>query len=382
MLVALLPLCLLLTPQQEKQLEGCRRCDERGVVECKRHRGELLELEAQVDFCSTAARCRDCAGALLLPCSRCDGGPDTAGMLARRDEIATWLKQEHQLEKFLGKQLVYMETAHLQLASDVEELRDGKKKISGHVLLHRVARDAEQSAELIDRHFGATSKDYRARMMLWFWGSQQTHRQVMENFLGSGSAGDFKWLGRDPRFSVNCKDSSFQLRAPTLHSLGVHNAAHMLISNLFSEIWIGDMGGGWFDSGSAHWYEEKIFNRVDNYCIDELDFIATWKNGEWRAALRKYLSRPGEDAILPRLLRQQTGAMMPRDHALAWSFWDWLATNHTTTLAPILKGLKLRRPERELFAEHLKMDVRQAETAWIEWVTATYPKKEPKRKRP
>ena len=379
----LLNLSLWATPQQadETALEGCRRCDHRGVVDCKSHKGELFELEQQIDFCSVAAACPDCAGALLVPCSRCDGGPETAIMVKRRAEVAKWAQKPHHLEIYLERELTHMETQHLVLVSDVEKLRDGKKKITGHILLHRVARDGEQSAQLLDRHFSVSKKYYRSRMMLWFWNDQKSHQKVMEHFLGSGSAGDFKWLGKNPRFSVNCDDNNFQLQAPGLHSLGVHNAIHMLISNMHSEIWIGDMGGGWFDSGAAHWYEEKIFNRVGNYCIDELTFEADYAKGLWRAALRKYLDAPIDAAILPQLLRQQTGAMMPRDHALAWSFWDWLVSNHPTTLSPILKGLKKREAERDLFKLHLKMNLRQAEDAWRKWVHETYPRKEPKRRK-
>ena len=65
-----------LSPQDE----GCKRCDHRGVVACPRHDGEMRAHEAHVLFCSVAAACADCGGALVVDCERCEGGPDNAGM--------------------------------------------------------------------------------------------------------------------------------------------------------------------------------------------------------------------------------------------------------------------------------------------------------------
>ena len=367
---------------KEVLLEGCRRCDFTGVVACNKHPKELGAMEHEVEFCTVAAQCKTCQGALFTACAKCDGGPQTELMVARRASIAEWFGRPHDLENFLEKSLLRIETPHLRLAGDVKELREGKKGVSGHLFMHHVARDGELVAKKIAEHFQVKPKDYRSPMRLWFWNEAATHRKVMLHFLGSGSAGDFKWLGKHPRFSAHCGDNTFKFDASSLHSLGVHNVGHMLISNLFVEMWIGDMQGGWFDSGSAHWYEEFVFKRVQNHCIDEIVHALDYHKGIWRSALRDKMSKEDEAvAVLPSLLRKLTGTMMPVEHAQAWSFYDWLVHNHTDTLAPILKGLKRNIPERELFPKYLDMNLRQAEVAWRLWVQETYPKKEPRRKK-
>ena len=371
---------MLQTPDPSLVPEGCRRCNFTGVIACKEHPKELGELESKVEFCSVAAQCEECSGSLLTACTKCEGGPKTNAMLKRREAIAERILQPRALESFLGTSLIRIETTHLRVTGDVAEVREKKKRVSGHVFLHGVARDGEIVAELIDEHFRAKQKHYRSPMRLSFWESLETHAKVTGHFLGSGSTGDFKWLGKDPRFSVHCGDETFGFDAVNLHTLGVHNIAHMLISNVFTEMWVGDMGGGWFDSGSAHWYEEFVFKKVRHHCIDEISYGASYENGLWRAALRKQLSRDDGEAILPSLARKLTGSMTPLEHALSWSFYDWLVHHHMTKLAPILQGLKKRTPERELFAEYLGMDFRQTEEAWRAWVKETYPKKEPRRR--
>ncbi|MCH2112344.1 MAG: hypothetical protein MK213_05750, partial [Planctomycetes bacterium] len=211
--MTLLPffLTLALVPQEvELPLPGCKRCDFSGVVECKKHPKDLLAMEAEVLFCSIAAECKSCAGALRVDCTRCDGGPDSQAVEDRRKEVQAWLEKPRALDDFLGVPIPRLETEYLMVEGDVEVLRESKKKVTGHELLHRVARDGEKVCAMVAGHFGAKRKDYRSPLKLWFWEKAETHRKVMGHFLGSGSAGDFKWLGKEPRFSVHCADSTFQ----------------------------------------------------------------------------------------------------------------------------------------------------------------------------
>lgn len=360
---------------------GCRRCDHRGVQDCPRHEAELLELERGVGFCAAAARCADCGGALLVPCARCEGGPETAAMTARRAEVAAWLAREDPLEKFCARPLVRIETPHFAFVEDVASLRRGKQEIDGHLFLHLLARDAEHAAALIGQHYSPGPKDYRARMRLWFWGDGEDHERIMRNFLHSGSSGDFKMLGHQPLFSVWTHDRTFLGDEPTLRSLGVHNGVHMLLSNLYAEVWIGDQQAGWLDSGSAHWYEEKIFGRVQHYCIDEVTIPPDWNGGRWRAALRELLERKSTGTLLPDLLKLQTGEMTPEQQALCWSIYDWIVATRPDALAGLLRGAKQRQPAREMFSALLELPLLEAEPAWRAWVGENYPRQEPKPRR-
>lgn len=381
LLLAALGLPQPATPQDAAALTGCRACKNRGVTDCARHDEELRQLEPQV-YCTAAAGCPDCGGALTVDCAKCPGGPDSAAMAARRAALVAWLAAagEHAAETALGRKVLRIEAPHAHFAAEIDQLKDGKKKVDGHLFLHRLARDGERAAQLLAEGYGIErERDYRAPMRIWFWQDADTHATLMREVLKSGSTGDFKLLGRKPVFSVCTSDEVFDDEYWDLLTLGTHNLVHMLQSNVWDEEWIGDQGGGWFDSGAAHWVEEKIYGRIRHYCIEEAGTPPDWEGGVWRAAVRAWLEKR-DGAILPGLVTKQTGEMMPEEHALAWSFYDWLAATRPQSLAPLLRALKQRVATREALPQHAGLGLVEAEQAWRAWVKESYPAREKKPK--
>lgn len=392
------------------QNDGCRKCDERGVVLCKSHDDEMHVYERQVLFCSVAAGCEDCLGALLVDCKRCDGGPDSHLIPERQAEVAEWMKSER-MSQHLGRPVPIVETAHFELIIDTGSLKEGKKKIEGHEIMHRVANDVEEVARLLGGHYGlsgseskqaaklmslaaafaadeeppameeepqpegvpaALAKDYFSKMRMWIWNDPADHANVMAKFLGSSSTGDFKMLGKDPVFSV-WTEKDFGT-VPGVRRLFTHNASHMLLSNLYRMLWTGDLGGGWLDAGAGHWYEYKIHELSVNYCIEEATAALDFHGGVWRAPIRRWLQQE-EKRFLPVLLKKNTGAMELPEQALCWSFYDYLVANHVGALPLLQQGLKEKRDAREVIAEVLGMQLLPLEDAWRDWVEATYPLK-------
>ncbi|TAH35065.1 MAG: hypothetical protein EYC70_14870 [Planctomycetota bacterium] len=360
--------------------EGCRKCEHRGVVDCSKHSAEERQWEQEVPRCSVAARCAPCGGSLLVDCPKCEGGPLSAEMEQRRQAAAAWLAQEDPLETHLQRPLARAETLHFRLVVDVVALKDGKKKVDGHAFLHWVARDLERAAALQDGHYGAVAADRRSPSRMWLWQRREDHAAVMEKFLFSTSSGDFKMLGRDPVFSVWTADPQFEDAAPRLHSLAIHNGAHLLLSNLFRELWVGDLGAGWLDEGAGHWYEDKVIGRSTNYCVDETGIPSGGIPDMARSSIRTRLER-SKDAVLPGLLRRQSGELSADEHAYAFSFYDWVSSEHRGALAPLLRGYHSRRSSSELLPEALGFNVFQLEEAWRAWVTKSYPATEPKPRR-
>ncbi len=351
--------------------DGCRRCDHQGAVPCPEHDDDILELEKGVLFCSIVADCPACKGALLVDCERCEGGPLSATIAPRQAEVAAWLATDL-MAPFLERPVPHVETDRFQLIVDTGVLKDGKKKIDPHMIMHLVARDVETVSAMISEHFGITAKDYFNKMRMWIWQEPADHTKVMAKFLGSTSTGDFKLLGKDPVFSV-FTEASFST-VPGVRRLFTHNATHMLLSNAYKMQWTGDTGGGFFDAGSAHYYEYKIHELSLNYCIEEATVPLNYHNGVWRAAIRKRLDK--EDArALPRLLSMNTGAMTLPDQALCFSFYEWLVMVHPDKLAPLQKALKDKRPGRDVLEEVLGEKVLPIEDAWRAWVDETYPLK-------
>jgi hypothetical protein len=194
----------------------------------------------------------------------------------------------------------------------------------------------------------------------------------MKEFLLSSSTGDFKLLGKDPVFSVWTERAFSDV--PGVRRVFTHNATHMLLSNLVNMVWTGDQGGGFFDAGSAHWYEYAIHGRSVNYCIEEATVPLDYHGGQWRAPIRKRLKKE-EQRVLPRLLPMNTGAMTLPDQALCWSFYDWIVATAPDKLMPIQRALKDKRPGRDVLEEVFGRQVLTLEDEWRAWVEDTYPLK-------
>jgi hypothetical protein len=353
--------------------DGCSKCDHLGVLPCHRHDDVPAAEEELVPFCSFAARCEACGGALWVDCPKCAGGLRSAEVEQRRAEIAHWMK-ENSLEQHMGRALPRLESARFALVVDVEALPEGRKKLSGHVLAHRMIEDEEHVAARVAEHYQLQPIDYRAKMRMWLWRSLEAHQKCQARFLGTLTTGDFKVLGRDPVFSVWTEPTNFD-DATKVRTVFAHNAAHMLLSNAIAPEWVGDCGGGWLDAGLGHWYEYDRFGFTMNYCIEEATLPENWEDGRWRAPIRRWLEGEREP-FLPALFQKNTGAMRQSEQALCWSFHDFLVAEHPRSLRPILSELKKRqRPAREILKEALGLDLFQAEEAWRAWVSATYPLK-------
>ena len=102
--------------------------------------------------------------------------------------------------------------------------------------------------------------------------------------------------------------------------------------------------------------------------------LAGYEDGQWRAPVRRRLERE-KDPFLPGLLPKRTGAMSAAEHALCWSFYDFLLAAHPGAVRLLMQDLKQKKPAREVIAAHLGMDVFATEAAWRAWVADTYPTK-------
>ncbi|HBF23880.1 MAG TPA: hypothetical protein DDW23_08730 [Planctomycetes bacterium] len=356
----------------EEILRGCKRCKERGVVDCNRHPKDLRQAELEEGvFCTEAARCKKCQGAMVLPCQKCDGGPETASMERRRHQAQAWLARESKLETILNRPLRRLEAPGVELVFEARSLKKKKKRSDPHAFSHHLLGLLRQTRSLIDKDFGTGLLDTSSPTRTWIWETAKDHLTTAEGMLGIRPAGDFKWLGHQPVHSIWSGDLGIEGDAEAAESNAVHNAAHMVISMLRRDSWIGDRGGGWFDAGAGHAYEEAVLGSRRNYCVEETNTVPDYAGGRWEPAIRKFLASNPE-VIIPRLVDRQTGELTPREHALCWSLFEWLRKNHTQALSPILSGLQSRKPARNLFREHVGMDLLAADATWRAWVAEAY----------
>ncbi len=369
----------LLAPQvdEDKVGTGCDYCKNRGVEACDSHDKHLLPLEEQVLFCSVAAACEDCSGALLIDCKRCSGGPDNILIDRKLGRYEGFLSSPAEPEKLFERSLTRIVTKHYDIIIDVEKLKDGSRKLNSHQIAHIMATELEKAAELLNDHFGVKPHHSSRRTRIWYWDDIKNHKRVNLDILEQNSTMSFSLYGVSPATSAWTGEKGLDSKAMNVVSNAVHKGTHLRLSNLYQVEWIGNKKAGWFDVGAAHWYEDALFKRVSTYCIDEANNDLDYEGGKWRVAMRKYLMKHKE-GLLPDLLAQITGTLREEQHAVAWCLYDWVATVHPEALKPLLLGYKDREESRNLFREHLGMSVLDVEREWRAWVAATYPVKDPK----
>lgn len=356
---------------------GCQVCHLTGVKKCKKHPLSLAEAEGEVIYCSVATSCKDCTGALLVDCKKCSGGPGNVEMETLQLRAKRFKENPTPAEQLFDRELVRVVTAHFDIIIDSEKIKDGSTRMSAHEVAHALASEAEKAAAMLDEQFGAKLHHYSRRSRIWFWGDPKDHLLVNQKVLGTNNGTAFKLFGPDPAYSAWTKERGLENKGLAIVSNGVHIGVHLLLSNLYQNQWIGNFKAGWFENGAAHYYENKLFQQITTYCIDEADANLDYEHGRWHVPVRKYLTK-NKKALLPSLLSKISGTMWGEEHALAWSLYDWVATVHPKALKPLLVGYKERKQTRDLFKSHLGMTVQQVETAWRAWVFETYPVKNPK----
>lgn len=254
-------------------------------------------------------------------------------------------------------------------------MKNGSKNMDTHQLMHSMATECEAAASLFDAHFEAKPFNYSNRARLWYWTSEKDHQEVCVEILGSNGGSDLKFYGVNPAVSSFSNGYGLSNDALEVVRNAVHVSIHLMLSSVHQVSWIGNKKAGWFDVGAAHWYEDKLFARVATYCIDEANSGLHYENGQWRVAMKKHL-RKNKTYILPKLTQLISGVLEEEQHALAWSFYDYVVANHPAALKPLLLGYKNDVESRVLFKKHLEMNIMQVEDAWRAWVAETYPAKD------
>lgn len=376
LLLALLAAAAPPPAQEEEPRGGCRSCAMSGVRPCKEHPTELAEYESAVRFCSVAARCADCSGALAVDCGRCPDGPESPRREARMLACQRWLESGCEPEKLFGRPLVRVETEHFEVILDAP-LKEGSRTLDPHEFAHLLANELEAMAATLDGHFGARAGSYSGRTRLWYWEKQEDHAAVNREIFGRNVSAAMKFYTRAPASSAWAHDRGLEGKALNVAMNACHVAAHLMMHSMYRQEWLNDKKAGWFDEGAGHWYEELRFQRTATYCMDEANADLDWKGGQWRVAIKQWLAKETAP-ILPALVQKLPGTLWPEEHGLSWSLYDWVVAEHPDALKPLLMGYKDGKESRDLFREHLGMTVPQAEDAWRAWVAATYPARDPK----
>lgn len=375
-MIALAPLCLLIgildRAPEAAFLQGCRRCEGRGVSACRRCEKDPCTAERPFVFCSVRGACAECGGVGLVECERCDA-PAQVDLPQQRGTVATWKAQVAPVEAFMGRPLRHAASPHFVLTFEIEKIDVGKPHQAMHVYLDRL----EALMETFQRDLGAADSDFSAPTRVLLWARQADQEKASLEYTLQPSSTESKLMGANPVVSI-FYDKGHLHEEFELHQAVVHQVAHCLLSNVWDGVWSGNIKGGWIDEGLAHWYETSLFGGVRHYCYVENDTLMDFQYGRWESEVRQGVDRDQALGVLS-VTGRNTVEMTPQERMYAWSLVDYLMRARAGTLGPIARDVKRKRALKDSFAEHLEATPFEVDAAWKAWVRATYsPKKRPR----
>ncbi len=358
----------------------CRKCDGEGVLPCKRCERSACPEGAAARFCSVRLRCVDCEGAGTVDCPKCDVAAETdPAELARAAAARTWRSEVDGIDEFMEKDLVHGESAHFRVTFDVpkydaEAVRPKQRCHDGmHLTLERLeslyARFCEQLA--------ATDADFFGRTHVLIWSREADQRRGSLRYTGQESSTQSKLMGAQPFVSIHYDKSHLHEEAE-LHQAIVHQTVHCLLSNVFDGVWPGNVGGGWLDAGLAHLYEVEMFDGVRHYCYVESDTMRRFRFGRWESTVRQAVDRDEAPSLLE-LFGKQTAELTPEQHMFSWSLCDFVVRAHGPAFPVIVRGVKDRRPLKDVLREALDLSPFELDARWADFVREHYSPKPSRR---
>ena len=352
--------------------QGCRRCSDRGVAECRRCAKDACRSEKPFRYCSIRGACGECGGTGLAECERCDASAQV-DLAALRADAETCKARFAPIDAFMGRALRHAATQRFEITFDIEKIEAGKPHAAMHLYLDRL----EALGETFRADLGAQDADFSSTTHVLLWSRAADQEKASMEYTRQPSSTESKLMGARPVVSI-FYDKGHLHEEFELHQAVVHQVAHCLLSNVWDGVWPGNIRGGWVDEGLAHRYETSQFGGVRHYCYVENDTLMDFEYGRWESEVRQGVDR-GEALGVLSITGRNTVEMTPVERMYSWALVDYLLRAKPGTLGPIARDLKQKRPFAEAIAERLEMTPFELDAAWQEWIRATYsPQKKPR----
>ena len=370
LLFALLSLTQPAASPQEPPTEAplCGTCADQGFVDCRKCKPSECSAE-EVLFCSVVAACKTCEGSGREECKRCDRLP-TESLEARRAAVALWRAERQEVDAFMERELVQLESAHFVLVFDVRGVAPGRKKLDKHTGAHLYLERLEALHTLFTHDLGVEEKDWFGKTVVMLWQTEADQERASPKYTLQPSNTASKLMGANPVVSI-FYDKAHMHEEYELHQAVVHHVTHCLLSNVFDGVWPGNIKGGWIDGGLAHSYEVQLFDGVRHYCYVESDSMGDFKFGAWERTVLAAANRNKELSFLD-VTSRHTSQMTPEQHMFAWSFVDYVRKAHPDKLGPLARGIKQKVPIATLTQELFEESPFAFHESWKAFVKANY----------
>jgi hypothetical protein len=349
----------------------CKKCRSEGRMPCPEHEKDECALEDDVLFCSEVAGCAACGGAGYVDCTFCEHEAIQQSLAKRRDEIVRRGEKNAWLAKELEREVRFAESEHFVVIWEMEDMKVDKVRKSPHEMLHLTAARMETLFDLYLEKLGAREGDFAEKPLVAIWWSPRDQADASARLCGSTSPLGVKLYGGKPRYSCCGNKQNFN-GDEELHQSLVHNVAHLLLSHQRPSYWIGNDKKGWADAGVAHWFEYELSGSCRNYCYEEQNTKRDFKGGKFKVGVRKTVAL-GKQPSMSSIMQKQTTDLTPEEHALAFSYIDYLMQKDGKALNKLLIQLRERRETRDALQDTFGLSIFEFEELWKAWVLETYP---------
>jgi hypothetical protein len=369
--VALAAAALALSLTAAPQGKVCSKCKSTGVVPCKEHGREDVSEELEVLYCSVVDGCEACGGVGLLDCASCDQPEKEARLAARKADVPKARERLAELDTTMGRALRKGESANFVLVWELPPLKVEKVLHSEHQMLHLTLQRLEKLHADYLETLQVPVEHFKKKSRVFVWQLPEDHRQASIAFCDMEVAGGAKLMGPDPNYSV-CGNKSFFVGDEQLHRNLVHCVTHLLFSHQQPSNWIGNLKGGWIEEGLPHWFEDRYFQKCDNYCFQEQNTRFDFRGGNFKPALRALVEK-GEQPTVAAVMQRNTDELAPAEHAVAMALVDYLIAKDAAAFSALGRDLRARAEAREALQERFKISILELEQALWPWVLANYP---------
>ncbi len=352
--------------------QTCKKCGDHGAVDCRRHNKAELTLESVALYCSRVTACGECGGARRIACDNCSAQASAeASVDAERARAEAWRRTRGEIDAFMGRPLLHVESEHFRLVWELPEIQVGRRRLDQHEGAHLYLGRLEDFHALFRKTFAALPEDIPAKCDLYVWKDRADHDRASLKYADGSGAGGVKLLGARPVYSF-FRDRNRLPDDDAVHRHVVHSVAHLLMSNAWLSNWVGKIKGGWADEGVAHYFEDLLFGQCTNYCYEEIDSNVTFKGGKWRPPVREMIAKERCTSFAA-LAQKNSTNLTTHEHAQSWSHCEYLIGLDGAKFGALVRILQDKRPSSDALREVYGMTVVQFEEAWRKHVLATYP---------
>ncbi len=368
-------------PPRSSPLVPCQWCKGKGCLPCKKHRKRHVQdfVDGVLWYCSEAAACKTCGGALFVDCKHCTNEEAEADLAKYKKNLQDWLKRRRaRVDDLIQHSVLHAAGPHFDFVCDLKPMKVGKVRFKTHDLLHLYLRRMEEFRERYIKVLQLGPGDMGIRTEVFFWRDGRDHSLASRKFCGISTKGSgVKLMGIYSIYSF-LYQKRFTPKDADVHRTLVHNLAHIFLSNIKPELWIGHLKGGWVDAGIGHYFEFLLDGKCSTYCYEEVASNKSFKSGKWLVPVRKMVAMKKTPSF-SEVSQKNTDTIGVKEHAVCFSWIHYLFEGDLGGKDPgkkfvrMVRILKQKKPTRDALRAVYGVSPLGFERKWKEWVLKTYP---------